>query len=70
MAVNAQTASINGITIFMIIRRPIIIGENTAIKHRTLFGSNELIEAKFPVPKNDSKTYSICELFELRNVFK
>lgn len=65
MAVNAQTTNINGITIFNIIRRLIVIGENTATKHRTLFGSNELIDAKFPVPKNESKTYSICDCFFL-----
>jgi len=35
---------------------PIIInGENTETKHRPIDGSNELIEAIFPVPKKDPK---------------
>lgn len=35
-------------------------GENVETKHRTQFGSKELTDAMFPVPKNEIKTYKIC----------
>lgn len=34
-------------------------GENVATKQRTQVGSNELIDAKLPVPKIAIKTYKI-----------
>jgi len=44
--------------------KPIIInGENTETKHRPIDGSNELIDAIFPVPKKDPKlnnSYKTC----------
>lgn len=46
----------------MIIRDAIKYGENVDTKHRTQFGSNELTDAIFPVPKNDTKTYKIYRL--------
>lgn len=35
-------------------------GANCDTKHRTQFGSNELTDAIFPVPKNDTNTKIIC----------
>lgn len=38
-------------------------GENTATKHRPIDGSNELMDAIFPMPKNDPKlnnNYNVC----------
>lgn len=35
---------------------PIIVnGENTETKHRPIDGSNELMDAIFPIPKNEPK---------------
>lgn len=36
-------------------------GENVDTKQRTQFGSNELTEAIFPVPKNDINKYCIWD---------
>lgn len=47
---------------------PIIInGENTEMKQRPIEGSNELIEAIFPVPKNDPKLNNNCKTTKLFN---
>lgn len=55
----AQPTRINGIANFMIINPDIVNGEKTVIKCRVHMGSNELILAIFPVPKNDNKIYNI-----------
>jgi hypothetical protein len=43
---------------------PIMVnGENIATKHLPIDGSNELIDAIFPIPKNDPKlnnNYNVC----------
>lgn len=41
-----------------IIKPVIKNGENVETKHRTQFGSKELIEAIFPVPKREINKYS------------
>lgn len=45
-----------GIRSFRMINDAIRNGENVETKHLTQFGSNELTEAMFPVPNNDTKT--------------
>lgn len=53
------------------ITNPIMVnGENIATKHLPIDGSNELMDAIFPIPKNDPKlnnNYNIC-LFSF-NIF-
>lgn len=45
-----------GINNFSMIRAAIKNGEKVDTKHLTQFGSNELTDAIFPVPKNDTST--------------
>lgn len=51
--------STTGISNLMMINVAIRNGENVETKHRTQFGSNELIDAMLPVPKNETKMYRI-----------
>lgn len=64
----AHITSKMGVNSFRIISEAIRNGANVDTKQRTQFGSNELIDAMLPVPKNDTSTYKICmiEIF-IRN---
>lgn len=67
MAWMRRTAHITnktGINSLTIINDAIRNGENVETKQRTQFGSNELTDAMFPVPKNDTKMYRICAEIE------
>lgn len=56
MVVEAHINNMTGINSFIMIKADIVKGENVAIKHLTQFGSNELIDAKLPVPKSAIST--------------
>lgn len=56
----AHMTNKTGINSLTMINEAIRNGENVETKHRTQFGSNELTDAMFPVPKNDTKMYRIC----------
>lgn len=60
MSCTAHMTSRTGINNLTMIKDAIKNGENVDTKQRTQFGSNELTEAIFPVPKNDTKIYRIC----------
>lgn len=47
-----------GIASFITIKIVMIKGEKVDIKQRTQFGSNELMEAMFPVPKSEIRRYN------------
>lgn len=56
MDADAQMTNRTGMNSFIIISAAIRNGEKVSTKQRTQFGSNELIEARFPVPKNEIST--------------
>lgn len=58
-ALNTQIRNNVGVNSFHNIKPVIVNGENLAIKHLVQFGSNELIDAILPVPKNDKNKYRI-----------
>lgn len=60
MSCTAHMTNKTGINNLTMINDAIKNGENVETKQRTQFGSNELTEAIFPVPKNDTKMYKIC----------
>lgn len=55
----AHMTSRTGIISFEMINDAIKNGENVDTKQRTQFGSNELTDAMFPVPKKDTNTNRI-----------
>lgn len=65
----AHITNKTGINSLTIINEAIKNGENVETKHRTQFGSNELTDAMFPVPNNDTKMYRICSREEKNGAY-